>query len=87
MDRGEGLGEAGLFGIVAHAFLLLAFEFVDVGDDVVDVVVGREELGCGLGADAGHAGDVVGDVATEAEHINDLIDANDVPLRFDLIDT
>ncbi len=57
-----------------------------MGDNVVDVIVGREELGCGLGADTGYSRDVVGDVATEAEHINNLIDANNVPLRFDLID-
>ncbi|VWM25142.1 Uncharacterised protein [Collinsella intestinalis] len=53
--------------ILAH----LALDLVGMGDDLVEVAVLRNEGTRLLGADAGHAGDIVGRVALEAVKVGD----------------
>ena len=63
--------------------LSLPFLLGGVVEDVFERVVLRDEFLRGFFADAGHAGDVVGGVAPEAEDVAHLVAALDAPLGED----
>ena len=79
IDAGEPFRQNGFVGVVFHDFLLFAFEFVGVGEQVFHVVELGEQFGGGFFADTGQAGDVVDRVAHEREHVHHLVDALDAP--------
>ena len=80
-DGGEFLGEQRLVGVGLDVFLLLAFELRGIGDEILDGAELGDEFFRGLLADAGDAGDVVGGVAPQAEDVDDLLRALDLPVR------
>ena len=67
--------------VVDDLLFLLALEIVHVLVDALEVAVGLQQLRGGLVADAGHAGDVVGRVALEAEEVDELVGAHAVALE------
>ena len=71
----ELFGEGEAWGGFAEFFAAFAFDFVGVGEEVVEGAVVLEELCRGLFADAVDAGDVVDGVAHEGEHVDDLVGA------------
>ncbi len=74
-ERDELFGEGEAWGGFAELFAAFAFDFVGVGEEVVEGAVVFEELGRGLFADAFDARDVVDGVAHEGEHVDDLVGA------------
>ena len=73
-------GERGVL-VVADALELLAFERVQVLVEAFERPVLLQQLGRGLLADAGHAGDVVGRVALEPQEVGHLRRRDAVALR------
>ena len=59
----------------------LPLEVVHMLVDALQAAVGLQQLRRGLVADAGHAGDVVGRVALEAEEVDELVGAHAVTLE------
>ena len=68
-NRGDLAGEQGVVDVGAQVLAHLALDLVGVGDDLVERAVLADEGARLLGADAGHAGDVVGRVALEAVEV------------------
>ena len=79
-DGGHLAGEKRHVLVVDHPLLLLALEVVHVLVDALQVPVGLQKLRGRLVADAGHAGDVVGRVALEAQEVDELVGAHAVAL-------
>ena len=72
-DSGQVLGQDGLVLVVGQFFLqLLALHFVQVFVDAVDAAELADELERRLFADAGDTGDIIGRIAHEGLHVDDL---------------
>ena len=79
--RRELLGDARVLGVVGQVLLALgAGDLVDAGEHGLEVAEALEELGGGLVADAGDAGDVVRGVALEADEVGDQLGRDAVAL-------
>ena len=71
-DGGDLARQKGHVLVVAHALQLLALQVVQVLVEPLHAAVFLQELGGRLGADAGHAGNVVGRVAHKPQVIGNL---------------
>ena len=71
-DGGEKFGVANVFHVVAHFLSERTFELVDLLDEFLHASEFRQEFDGGLRPDAGATRDVVGRVAHERQHIDDL---------------
>ena len=73
-DRGELLGDARVLGVVGEVLLALgAGDLVDAVEHGLEVAEALQQVGRGLVADAGDAGDVVARVALEADEVGDQL--------------
>ena len=68
-DRGHTAAHQRVVDVGAQVLAHLALDLVGVRDDLVEAAVLHDERGGLLGADARHAGDVVGGVALEAVEV------------------
>ena len=72
-DCGQITRQFELVDVVAQALAHFALDLVGACDEAVDAVVGAEPFGGRLGADLGHARDVVRGVAHQAQVVHDLV--------------
>ena len=73
LDRRELLREARLVGVRLQVLLeLLAGDFPDMREHILDGAVGQQQFRGRLGADARHAWDVVGRIAHESLEVDEL---------------
>ena len=80
-DGDELLREQGLLRVQLYLFSELAFDFVGIGDGVLDAAPGLHQRGGGLLAHAGNARHVVHRIAHQALHIDHLVNALHAPAR------
>ena len=74
LERDEIAGETGLHGELGQALAALGLlDLAGAGEQRVEVAVLVDELGGGLDADARHARHVVGGVAGQRLHVDDLV--------------
>ena len=78
-NRGQFLGEQGIFLAGLQLFLLLAFELADVGQQVFHAAKLLDQRRGSLFAKAFHTGDVVHRVSHERENVDDLLRTLDAP--------
>ena len=67
--------------VLAEGVADLAADLVDIGDDPRQVAVGGDPLGCRLGPDAGHPGEVVGRLADQRREVAVALRRHEVALR------
>ena len=85
LDGGEELGEGDLFAVVLDLLAEGAFQLVRMLQQCLYAPELCDELLGGLLSDAGAAGDVVGRVAHQSQHVNDLVGALDAELGLHLL--
>ena len=77
VEADQAVGEPRLVGVQGqHLAALGLLDLVEVGEQAFERAVFGQELGRTLGADAGHAGHVVGGVADECQRVADQLGAD-----------
>ena len=73
INCGQGLRHQSLFGEVDDIFLLFAFQFIGMGNEVLYAAVFLHQLRCGLLPNARNAWNIVGGIAPKTEDVDELL--------------